>query len=111
MVIESKEKFANIVKQLVVKAKSRRAFAREFGVSASAVIHWEQGVIPDTDNLIKIASMAGYTFEEFQEMLYGKSLSKPRSVDEIIRQIRNLAPKDLALVIKASADELAGITA
>jgi transcriptional regulator with XRE-family HTH domain len=105
--IKGREKLQKIINDLVKRAKSRRAFARTLGVSASAVISWEHGTIPDTENLAKIALMAGYTLDEMKAVIDGKPNIQAKPVDEVIKDLENLPREDVLRVVKTGAELLA----
>ena len=105
MNLEGREKLAKLLETLVEKHKSRRALARNLGISHTTIIGWENMTsFPDMDNLIKIAREAGYSLHELQEMLEGKKDRSPKtSVDRVIYEIQQLSRRDIARVIEASA--------
>ncbi len=105
MTLEGREKLAELLKTLVQKHKSRRAFARSIGVAHTTVISWENMTsFPDMENLIKISQESGYSLTELQEMIDGeaKPISKG-SVERVIHEIQQLSRRDIARVIEASA--------
>ncbi|WP_019502716.1 helix-turn-helix domain-containing protein [Pseudanabaena sp. PCC 6802] len=104
--LEGREKLQKIINDLVKRSKSRRAFARSLGVSASAVISWENGAIPDTKNLAKIAMMAGYTLDEIKAVLDGKPHQQAKPVDAVIKDLENLPREDVLRVVKTGAELL-----
>ena len=105
MNLEGREKLARLLETLVHKHKSRRALARNLGISHTTIIGWENMTsFPDMDNLIKIAEASGYSLHELQEMLEGKKYQSPKnSVDRVINEIQQLSRRDIARVIEASA--------
>lgn len=104
MSLEGREKLSKLIKTLVARHKSRRSFARNLGVSPSAVINWEEMVsVPDTENLVKIANQSGYTLSELQEMIDGKASQNPTTVERVIYEIQQLNSRDIAKVIEAAA--------
>lgn len=90
--------------------KSQRAFARELGVSATAVQHWERGdVIPETENLAKIGVRAGFTLEELLNYLDGEEHQSPRQLDQVLRHIQLMPLEQVAVVSRAIADRFASV--
>lgn len=90
--------------------KSQRAFARELGVSATAVQHWERGdVVPETENLAKIGVRAGFTLEELLTYLDGEGHQSPRQLDQVLKQIQLMPLEQVAVVSKAIADRFASV--
>jgi transcriptional regulator with XRE-family HTH domain len=105
MSLETRQKLSELIKSLVAKRKSRREFARQIGVSASAVISWEEMTsFPDMENLKKIAKEFGCTLSELQEMLEGKQSNQQGTVEHVIYEIQQLSQKDIAKVIEAAAN-------
>ncbi len=89
MKIESKQKLIEIIK-LARGSMSQRAFGKLLGVSATAVQMWEKGVkVPDTENLARIASKAGYTMEELIGCIDGKPIPETSDLSLILRQIQH----------------------
>ena len=92
-------------------SKSRRSFARELGVTATAVIGWENGTsVPDRENLTKIAVLAGYSLDKFIVYLEGLTpRAKPSELDQMVTNIKNLPLRQLAVVERAVSDRLVAI--
>ncbi len=100
MDITAKEKIAKIV-QSGCDRFGQRGYARKLGVSLYAVQNWlECGSTPTVENLKKIASHAGYTFEEFMNFLdQNKENVEIGSLDKVLKEIRHLQKEDLVQVI------------
>jgi len=104
---EGKQKLIDIIKQ-ARGDMSQRAFCKFLGVSATAVQMWEKGVkVPDTENLSRIASHAGYTMEELLSCLEGKPIQAASDLTIILRQINNMPLSQVALIVQAGANRLA----
>jgi transcriptional regulator with XRE-family HTH domain len=108
---EGRQRFASLVKRLVKESGSRRAFAKNIGVTSSAVIGWEEcRSIPDLDNLAKIAQKSGYSVEELQKMLLGKAdRLKASDFDLVVKKIESMPPKQLALISRLVSDRLVAL--
>jgi transcriptional regulator with XRE-family HTH domain len=112
MSLEARQKLSTIIKSLVAKYKSRRSFARQIGVSASAVISWEEMTsFPDMENLKKIAKEFGCSLSELQEMIEGTQSSKQTTVERVIYEIQQLSSRDVAKVIEAAANYMVRVSA
>ncbi len=106
---EGKKKLSEIIKQ-ARGGMSQRAFCKLLGVSATAVQMWEKGTkVPDTENLSRIASRAGYTMEELLSCLEGKPIQEVSDVSLIVRQINNMPPSEVLLIIQAATNRLAQV--
>ncbi len=104
---ESRKKLIEIIKQ-ARGDMSQRGFGKLLGVSATAVQMWEKGAkIPDTENLSRIASRAGYTMEELLSCLEGKPIQEASDFTIILRQINNMPLSQVALIVQAGANRLA----
>ncbi|MBD2532240.1 helix-turn-helix transcriptional regulator [Nostoc flagelliforme FACHB-838] len=109
MKIESKQKLIEIIK-LARGSMSQRAFGKLLGVSATAVQMWEKGVkVPDTENLARIASKAGYTMEELISCIDGKPIPETSDLSLILRQIKHMPLAQVAQIVQAAADRLAAV--
>ena len=110
MNLQGREKLAQTLLNLR-GSKSRRAFARELGVTATAVIGWENTAsVPDRENLTKIAIMAGYSLDDFIAYLEGEPpIAKPTELERMVNNIKNLPLQQLALVERAVSDRLVAI--
>jgi transcriptional regulator with XRE-family HTH domain len=108
MKTESKTKLSELVKKARGK-ETLTSFGKKLNVSYTAVLYWENGTsMPDRENLEKIAKISGYTLEELIEYLEGKK-SEPSQIDTIIRQIKDMPPKQLALVTSAVGERMFAI--
>ena len=106
---QSKDKLAVLVKALRGNA-SQRAFAKSLGVSFAYVQSWESGdSMPSTENLSAIASLAGYTLQGLIAHLEDQPLESAMPIEQILMEIRNMPPKQLAKVGHAVADRLGAI--
>ena len=97
MNLSSKEKLSKLVLDLR-GTKSRRSLAKVIGVTATAVIAWENAVsLPDTEHLSKIANLAGYSFEELLDYLEigDNKKSKKKSLPRLIADTASLSPSEL----------------
>jgi transcriptional regulator with XRE-family HTH domain len=104
---ESRQKLIEIIK-LARGSMSQRAFGKVLGVSATAVQMWEKGVkIPDTENLARIATQAGYSLEELLCCLEGKPVAEVSDVNLILRQIHHMPLSQVAQIVQAGAARLA----
>lgn len=107
MNLEAREKLANVLKELR-GSETFTDFGKRLGVSYAAVSKWENCLSePDTENLTKIAKLAGYRLDEFINMLNGKpTVVTGFNVEDIVDKIRVLPLKQLALVEKAMSERL-----
>ena len=104
---QARKKLVEVIK-LARGSMTLRAFGKELGVSASAILAWEKGEkIPDTNNLASIAARTGYTFEELLCHLEGKPLPEASELSVILKHINNMPLSELAIVGKAIMDRLA----
>ena len=107
MNIQHRQKLSEIIKT-ARGPMSQRACGKLLGVSATAVQLWERGdTVPDTENLGKLAARAGYTLEEFLSFLDGNPVSQPPEINDIVKKIHFLPPRQVALIAKAVADRFA----
>jgi transcriptional regulator with XRE-family HTH domain len=106
---QSKDKLAALVRTLR-GSTSQRAFSKSLGVSFASVQSWESGdSMPSTENLSAIASVAGYTLQGLIEYLDDKPAATNLPIEQILHEIRNMPPKQLAKVGHAVADRLGAI--
>ncbi len=102
--MDSKERLAALVKSLRGQ-ESQRKFAKSLGVSFASIQSWEAGdAMPSRENLSLLAARAGYTLQGLVSYLDNEPLPEGPSVSEIVRQIRTLPPKQLALIGRAVTD-------
>ena len=108
MNLDARKKLAQVIRNSRGK-DTMTIYGHKINVSYAAVSKWENlESIPSMDNLEKIGKLAGYNLEEFLQYLEGKK-SEPSQIDTIIRQIREMPPKQLALVTNAVADRFYAI--
>lgn len=108
MNVDARKKISQIVKNARGN-ETLIVFARKLKVSHTAVAKWENvESIPSMENLEKIGKLAGYSLEEFVEYLEGKK-SQPSQIDIMVRQIREMEFKQLAILDRAVADRFYAI--
>jgi transcriptional regulator with XRE-family HTH domain len=109
--IEGRQQFADLINRLVNETGSRRAFARKIGVTSSAVSGWQEcRSIPDLENLTAIASYSGYSIQELQNMLIGKTTSSQvNEITQIKNKIQTMKVGDLTDVYRLVSDRLVAI--
>ena len=104
---QGRQKLVEVIK-LARGSMSLRAFGRQLGVSATAVLAWERGEkVPDTANLASIAARAGYSFEELLCHLEGKPLPEASELSVILKHINNMPLSEVAQVVQAAAARFA----
>ena len=107
---EGRENLVEIIKKSR-GSMSQRAFAKLLGVSTTAVQLWEKGdSVPDTENLAKIAAIAGYKVDELVSCLMDKPVlyeivTEPLA--QILKQIKVMPLTEVAMIACAAADRLA----
>lgn len=111
MTIEGRQRFADLINRLVNEVGSRRAFARKIGVTSSAVTGWQEcKSIPDLENLTAIASYSGYSIQELQNMLVGKTVvNQVSEITQIKNKIQTMKVDDLTQVYRLVSDRLVAI--
>lgn len=103
---QARQKLVEVIK-LARGEMSLRAFGKQLGVSASAVLAWEKGEkVPDTANLASIAARAGYSFEELLCHLEGKRIPDASELSVVLKQVSNMPLSQAAIVGKAIMDRL-----
>jgi transcriptional regulator with XRE-family HTH domain len=109
--IEGRQQFADLINRLVNETGSRRAFARKIGVTSSAVSGWQEcRSIPDLENLTAIASYSGYSIQELQNMLIGRTASSQvNEITQIKNKIQTMKVGDLTDVYRLVSDRLVAI--
>jgi transcriptional regulator with XRE-family HTH domain len=95
--------------KLVQKArgsKSQRAFARDMGLSFTAVRSWENcESVPSTDNLRKIADATGYgSVDELLDYLNGRV--NPVDMGTVLSSVRQMGLLEIAQLIVISGEQL-----
>jgi transcriptional regulator with XRE-family HTH domain len=109
MKIDAKQRLAVLVKQLRGD-KSYRAYGRILGVAGTTVQGWENMTSePEMGNLSQIAKLAGYTLQELMDYLNGKPVQDDIPVERIVRQIKEMPAKQLALIGRAISDRFESI--
>jgi transcriptional regulator with XRE-family HTH domain len=108
MNLDARKKLAQVIRNSRGK-DTLTIYGRKINVSYAAVSKWENlESIPSMENLEKIGNLAGYSLEEFMQFLEGKK-SEPSKIDVMIREIREMAPKQLVLIDRAVADRFYAI--
>jgi transcriptional regulator with XRE-family HTH domain len=103
---KGRQKLVEVIK-LARGSMSLRAFGKQLGVSATAVLAWEKGEkVPDTANLGRIAAQAGYTLEELLCCIEGKPVPEASELSVILRQINNMPLSQVAQIVQAGAARL-----
>ena len=103
---KGRQKLVEVIK-LARGDTSLRAFGKQLGVSATAVLAWEKGEkVPDTANLASIAAKAGYTLEELFCHLEGKRIPEASELSVILKHINNMPLSEVAQVVQAGAARL-----
>jgi len=111
MNLESRQKLSNLLFTLRGE-KSRRGFAREIGVTATAVISWEKcDNEPDVEHLSKIAKLSGYTVDELIAHLEGRAIKKSESIPfaRLLTEASKLSINEAAQLYRAAGDRLVAI--
>jgi transcriptional regulator with XRE-family HTH domain len=103
--IDKAHKFTDLIREEVLKSKSRNAFSKELGVSNATLINWERGnTTPDRESLIRVANKTGYTINELLGMI-DATVESP-SIERILRELEQLPREDIARVIRKATDML-----
>lgn len=109
MKIEARERLTALIRQSRGNM-SQRAYARLLGVSSTAVQDWEKGaVIPDTENLSKIAATSGYTFGELMDYLQNGHTPRATDFERILKRIQLLPPEQVAEIARVAQDRLVSV--
>lgn len=111
MNIEARERLAKIVKSTRGE-RTQRAFARDLGVSYTAIQDWEKArTIPGTDNLEKIADKAGLTLQELLEYLeFGEKAKVERlPTGKLIKELEVMPLEELMKVADVVYARLKGV--
>ncbi len=111
MNLNSRQKLSKLLLDLR-GTKSRRAFARDIGVTATAVIAWEKADSePDREHLTKIAKLAGYSLDELLEYLEGVSTKRSDKIPfaRMLTETSHLSIKEAAELYRAVGDRLVAI--
>ena len=89
--------------------RSFREFADLIGTTHTNVRQWEQGKgEPRLRVLTKIAALKGWTLDELQSYLEGKSLSKSSSsIQQLIIEVRGLSFEAAAQVAAVAVETMA----
>jgi transcriptional regulator with XRE-family HTH domain len=87
--------------------QSQRIYAKQIGVSATAVQDWERCIkAPDVENLKRIAASGGLTLQELWDYLNGKT-AEPDPVEEITKKIQTMPLAHVAKIAQATAARFA----
>lgn len=107
MNITARERLAKIVKEIRGN-RSQRAFARDLGVTGTAVRAWEETrSIPDIDNMKRIGLLAGFkSLDDFLSYLNGEALEQPKEIDKIINQLRQMPLEQVVQITNAGIERL-----
>lgn len=101
------------IADLVVKARgdmSQNKFAELLGVVSGTLQGWELGRSePKLEHLETIAASAGYKVEDVVAYISGEQLPKPVSEEFILKRIKYMQPKQIAVVGRAVSDRLVAI--
>jgi len=111
MNLTSRQKLSKLLLDLR-GTKSRRAFAREIGVTATAVIAWENtDSEPDMEHLTTIAKMAGYSLDELRAYLGDGEVKKLEKIPfaRMLSETSSLSIKEAAALYRAVGDRLVAI--
>ncbi|MCY7331273.1 MAG: helix-turn-helix domain-containing protein [Pseudanabaena sp. CAN_BIN31] len=111
MNLTSRQKLSKLLLDLR-GAKSRRSFARDIGVTATAVIHWENtDTEPDVEHLSKIAKLAGYSVDELIAHLEGRTTKKSEGIPfaRLLTETSRLSINEAAQLYRAVGDRLVAI--
>ncbi len=111
MNLTSRQKLSKLLLDLR-GTKSRRAFAREIGVTATAVIAWENtDSEPDMQHLTTIAKLAGYTLDELRVFLGDSEQKKTSKIPfaRMLTETSQLSIKEAAELYRAVGDRLVAI--
>lgn len=107
MNIEARERLAKLVKD-TRGVKSQRSFAKQLGVTGTAVKSWEDmESIPSTENLKQIALLAGFnSVDHLLSYLYGRPSEKPTDLQELINKIYQLPIEQVIAITNAGMKRL-----
>ena len=112
MVAMKNERTSRIA-ELVVKARgdmSQNKFADLLGVASGTLQGWELGRSePKLEHLEIIAASAGYKVEDVVAYISGQQLPKPVTEDFIVKRIKYMQPRQIAVVGRAVSDRLVAI--
>ncbi len=108
-----KERFAKLIKD-ARGSRTKVEFSRLVGVSHTTIGSWEASErLPDRDNLVMLAPVLGYSLEELQTIITGKSVNQnhpsPLSVDKVKREIDSLPNNDVLEVFRFLSDRVVAI--
>ena len=107
MNITARERLAKIVKD-TRGVQSQRSFAKQLGVTGTAVKSWEDmESIPSTENLKHIALRAGFSsVDNLLSYLYGKPNDKPTDLQELINKMYQLPIDEVIAITNAGMKRL-----
>lgn len=110
MKLEEREKLAQLIKQKR-GSMSKSAFARELGVSHTAVTGWENCISePDPNNLIAIARALGMSLDNLHDYLRGGKLTTSE-FETLVGKIRSMRMTltQIAVIDHAVSEKLLAI--
>ncbi len=107
MSIDGREKFSRLIRE----ARGNRTkveFARLLGVSHTTVGSWENGDrFPEREKLVTLCHVLGYSLEEMQEIIDGKSRDSVLvSLQKVKSEIESLPVVDQIEVYKFLSDRV-----
>lgn len=107
MNITARERLAKIVKE-IRGTQSQRGFAKQLGVTGTAVKSWEDmESVPSTKNLKHIALLAGFdSVDGLLSYLNGKPSDKPTDLQELINRMYQLPIDQVAALTNAGMKRL-----
>lgn len=91
--------------------RSMRKFAKDMGVSLQTIQNWEQGVVvPDLENLEKIAIARRQSLEEFlseiRQVEREFEETEPKVAEDLYFKVRRLPKLEMARLIKMLVDDI-----
>lgn len=106
-----RNKLSQIVRLNANRLGSLRAYSRHLGVTLGSVQGWVDGRSkPSTDNLLKIATDAGYTLEELIQYLDGEmQVPSTEAKEQALKYLRLLRREELVQVLNEGTKILAGV--
>ena len=110
MKLEEREKLAQLIKQRR-GSMSKSAFARELGVTHTAVTGWENCISePDHENLVSIAKVLGMSLDNLRDYLRDGKLTNTE-FDSLVGKIRSMRMTltQIAVIDHAVSEKLLAI--
>lgn len=87
--------------------RSQRIFARDLGVSPGALQNWLLGRVPSSENLERIAAVAGMSIQELFNQINGESpVYTPQTAQEVLEIALHLNDEQRRLLIKLLVDNI-----